>query len=66
MSQIQDQKFADLGLQKAISKQKIVSYHKELDTANDKNPIIVLIHGYPESAYMYEIHFKSLGSMLTK
>lgn len=55
MADIQDQKFAKLGLQKAVSNKKIVSYHRALDRANEKNPIIVLIHGYPESAYMYVI-----------
>lgn len=53
MADIQDKKFADLDLQKAVSKKKVVSYHRSLDKANEKNPIVVLLHGYPESAYMY-------------
>ena len=52
MAHIQDQKFAELGLQKAISNQKIVSYHQNLDKADHDSPILVLLHGYPQSAYM--------------
>jgi hypothetical protein len=52
MADIQDQKFADLGLQKTISNKGIVSYTRGLDKASDKNPVLVLLHGYPQSAYM--------------
>jgi hypothetical protein len=55
MAGIQDKKFTELGLQKAISNQGIVSYNRGLEKGNDKNPIIVLLHGYPESSYMYAI-----------
>ena len=52
MANIQDQKFVDLGLQKTISAKGVVSYHKHLDAAAKNNPILVLLHGYPQSAYM--------------
>ena len=56
MAHIQDQKFAKLGFQKSISSKKIVSYHRDLEKTNDNNPILVLLHGYPQSAYMCENH----------
>ena len=55
MAHIQDQKFAELGLEKSVSEKKITSYHRGLENANRDNPILVLLHGYPQSAYMYEI-----------
>ena len=54
MAQIQDQKFADLGLQKSVSEKGIVSYHRSLTKTTKGDPILVLLHGYPQSAYMYE------------
>jgi hypothetical protein len=57
MADIQDRKFASLGLQKTISHAGIVSYNKNLNTANANNPILVLLHGYPQSAYMYGFSF---------
>ena len=54
MAHIQDQTFAKLGLQKAVSEKKIVSYHRGLENASGENPILVLLHGYPQSAYLYE------------
>lgn len=54
MAQIQDQKFTALGLQKTVSTKKVVSYHRDLEKANSESPILVLLHGYPQSAYMCE------------
>lgn len=54
MAHIQDQKFAELGFQKAVSTRNIASYHRDLNKASGDNPILVLLHGYPQSAYMYE------------
>jgi len=52
MAHIQDQKFTELGLKKSVSTKKVVSYHQGLAKAGDGNPILVLLHGYPQSAYM--------------
>lgn len=54
MAHIQDQKFATLGLEKVVSEGNITSYHRGLRNANRDNPILVLLHEYPQSAYMYE------------
>lgn len=53
MAHIQDRKFADLGLQKSTSTRGTVSYHKELPRANSTSPVLVLLHGYPNSAYLW-------------
>lgn len=53
MAHIQDQKFQALGFQKSSSSKRVVAYHKDLDTAGVDNPILVLLHGYPNSAYLY-------------
>ncbi|KAI9684868.1 MAG: hypothetical protein M1822_005517 [Bathelium mastoideum] len=55
MAHIQDQKFADLGLRKEISDGKVVSYHRGLQAAGSGNPILVLLHGYPQSAYIWRL-----------
>jgi hypothetical protein len=50
---IQDTKFDSLGLSKSIvNKEKVCCYTRSLENASDDNPILVLIHGYPQSAYM--------------
>ena len=50
---IQDEKFNSLGCSKAIvNKEQVCSYSRGLGTVSDKNPILVLIHGYPQSSYM--------------
>jgi hypothetical protein len=52
MAEIQDAKFEELGLSKTISKVgEINVYHRHLDKINLTNPLLVLIHGYPQSAY---------------
>jgi hypothetical protein len=52
--QIQDQKFSALGLSKMIvNDAQVCTYSRGLGAASDNNPILVLIHGYPSSAYMY-------------
>ncbi|KAF1847088.1 alpha/beta-hydrolase [Cucurbitaria berberidis CBS 394.84] len=55
MAHIQDQKFTELGLRKVVSAGKITSYHRDLDKASDGNPILVLLHGYPQSAYIWRL-----------
>ncbi|KAI4666995.1 uncharacterized protein J4E79_001676 [Alternaria viburni] len=51
---IQDTKFNDLGLSKStLNKEKVCCYTRSLENASDENPILVLIHGYPQSAYMW-------------
>jgi len=49
---IQNDKFTNLGLKTVTDSEQIVSYSRGLDTVSEKNPILVLIHGYPSSAYM--------------
>ncbi|OAL01157.1 alpha/beta-hydrolase [Phaeosphaeriaceae sp. SRC1lsM3a] len=50
---IQNNKFTDLGFQTIVSNERIVSYSRGLDSVSEKNPILVLVHGYPSSAYMW-------------
>ncbi|KAF2640090.1 alpha/beta-hydrolase [Massarina eburnea CBS 473.64] len=51
---IQDTKFQTLGLTKATTnKEQVVNYTRALNSASAQNPILVLIHGYPESSYMW-------------
>lgn len=50
--QIQDDKFSSLGLQKTtVNKEQVNCYSRGLGAASEKNPVLVLIHGYPQSAY---------------
>jgi hypothetical protein len=52
MAEIQDLKFEELGLSKTLSKAgKLNVYHRNLDKISSTNPLLVLIHGYPQSAY---------------
>lgn len=54
---IQDKKFNDLGLSKTIvNKEQIAVYSRSLGGASEFNPILVLIHGYPQSAFEYVHH----------
>jgi hypothetical protein len=49
---LQDAKFSSLGLSKTIvNEEQICCYSRGLGTASEKNPIFVLIHGYPQSSY---------------
>ncbi len=51
---IQDEKFSSLGLRKmVVNKEQVSCYSRALGTASKDNPILVLIHGYPQSAYEY-------------
>ncbi|KAJ4346496.1 uncharacterized protein N0V89_010425 [Didymosphaeria variabile] len=51
---IQDEKLKSLGLQKmTVNKEQVVSYSRGLGAASEQNPILVLIHGYPQSSYMW-------------
>jgi hypothetical protein len=49
---IQDDKFSSFGFKTVVDKEHVVSYVRGLDSASEKNPILVLVHGYPSSAYM--------------
>lgn len=50
---IQDEKFRSLGFSKAIVNQEQVNcYSRALGAVSDQNPILALIHGYPQSSYM--------------
>lgn len=42
-----------LGFSKTTSSAGVVSYRKDLDRADTNTPIIVLLHGYPNSAYLW-------------
>ncbi|KAF2028283.1 alpha/beta-hydrolase [Setomelanomma holmii] len=51
---IQDDKFSSLGLTKTtVNKEEVVCYSRGLSSVSEKNPILVLVHGYPQSAYMW-------------
>lgn len=53
---IQDDKFKSLGLQKTtVNKEQVVTYSRALGAASEKNPVLVLLHGYPQSSFMYDI-----------
>lgn len=53
-AQIQDQRFSALGLSKMIvNDAQVCCYSRCLGAASEKNPILLLIHGYPQSAYMW-------------
>ena len=49
--QTQDAKLKALGLTKIIS-ENVSTYVRDLGSVSDKNPVLVLIHGYPQSSYM--------------
>jgi hypothetical protein len=49
---IQNDKFSSLGFKTVVNEAKVLSYSRGLDSVSEKNPILVLIHGYPQSAYM--------------
>lgn len=49
----QDAKLDSLGLKKEVVN-NIVCYTRGLEFVSEKHPILVLIHGYPQSAYMYK------------
>lgn len=49
----QDDKFSSLGLSKTIvNAEQVVTYSRGLGGVSEKNPVLVLIHGYPQSSYM--------------
>jgi hypothetical protein len=53
---IQDDKFKSLGLQKTtVNKEQVVTYSRALGAASEQNPVLVLLHGYPQSSFMYNI-----------
>jgi pimeloyl-ACP methyl ester carboxylesterase len=53
MAEIQDQSFQALGFRKSRSSDGIVGYHKDLSDIDVNTPILVLLHGYPNSAYLW-------------
>jgi hypothetical protein len=51
-TKIQDDKFSSLGLTKTvIDTVHLCCYTRSLENTSEKNPVLVLIHGYPQSAY---------------
>jgi hypothetical protein len=50
---VQNDKFSSLGFKTVTDSEQLVSYSRGLESVSEKNPILVLIHGYPSSAYMY-------------
>ncbi|KAH7091327.1 Alpha/Beta hydrolase protein [Paraphoma chrysanthemicola] len=51
---IQDDKLSSLGLTKTVvNKEEVACYSRNLSSVSEKNPILVLLHGYPQSAYMW-------------
>jgi pimeloyl-ACP methyl ester carboxylesterase len=64
---IQDDKFSSLGFKTVVDKEQVVSYIRGLDSVSEKNPILVLVHGYPSSAYMYtNPTSRTISTILTK
>jgi hypothetical protein len=62
----QDDKFYGLGLTKAVvNEEQVNCYSRALDTASTDNPILVLIHGYPQSAFMLEVPVSTINLILT-
>jgi len=63
---LQDDKFGSLGLSKIIeNREQIAAYGRLLGSSSERNPILVLIHGYPQSSYMY-IHASRPKILQTK
>ncbi|KAF2747146.1 alpha/beta-hydrolase [Sporormia fimetaria CBS 119925] len=57
---LQDQKFAEFGFTKTIvNAEHVCTYTRNLGAASDKNPVLVLLHGYPQSSYLWR-HFIEL------
>ncbi|KAF2853732.1 alpha/beta-hydrolase [Plenodomus tracheiphilus IPT5] len=51
---LQDDKLSSLGLSKTIvNQEQVTCYSRSLGSASEKNPVLVLIHGYPQSSYMW-------------
>lgn len=51
---LQDDKFNNLHLSKTVvNQEQVACYSRSLGSASNKNPILVLIHGYPQSSYMW-------------
>ncbi|KAF2148777.1 alpha/beta-hydrolase, partial [Myriangium duriaei CBS 260.36] len=55
MAEIQDRKFKELGFQKVNTTKGVVSYSQNLEKAASDNPIIILLHGYPQSSYIWRL-----------
>jgi pimeloyl-ACP methyl ester carboxylesterase len=50
----QDAKFAELGLTKTIvNAEQVCVYSRGLGSVSEDNPVLVLLHGYPQSSYLY-------------
>ncbi|KAF2711542.1 alpha/beta-hydrolase [Pleomassaria siparia CBS 279.74] len=53
-AQIQDERFSALGLSKMIvNDAQVCCYSRSLGAASATNPILVLLHGYPQSSYTW-------------
>lgn len=52
--ELQDGRLSSLGLSKAIvNQERVACYSRFLGSVSNKNPVLVLIHGYPQSSYMW-------------
>ncbi|KAF2661791.1 alpha/beta-hydrolase [Lophiostoma macrostomum CBS 122681] len=50
----QDAKLKDLGLSKTtVNAEQVNTYSRNLGSVSEDNPVLVLIHGYPQSAYLW-------------
>ncbi|KAF2272214.1 uncharacterized protein EI97DRAFT_232220 [Westerdykella ornata] len=58
--QIQDQKFEEVGLTKTIvNAERVCTYSRGLTSLSEKNPVLVLLHGYPPilgAIVLYPVH----------
>ncbi|KAF2203103.1 alpha/beta-hydrolase [Delitschia confertaspora ATCC 74209] len=52
--EIQDAKLNDLGLSKTVvNEEQVCCYSRNLGSVSERNPILLLLHGYPQSSYMW-------------
>lgn len=57
---IQDKGFERLGLTKQmVGSPSVCCYTRDLDKVSSSTPVLVLLHGYPQSSYMYQHRFPS-------
>ena len=51
--EIQDKKFNELGLDKlVVNDAQVCCYYRGLGGVSESTPVLVLIHGYPQSSFM--------------
>jgi alpha-beta hydrolase superfamily lysophospholipase len=53
MAEQQNSAFKELGLVQSVSKDGVSAYHRHLEASGHEKPVLVLVHGYPQSAYEY-------------